>query len=319
MPWFVALSFFPPPSPKRFYFRAAGGAEMEDAAEEEGRRPTFARSAAGARIRDDALSKLEADKIRHSQRSYCSRLMGWAGQIGASTVDPYVQLEIRPWNLQHTTCIMVDAGPEVTFKITDKNTMTRRLPKYDSLRPAHASPTLVVRVWKAKRFLSDYRIGVAELDLKPVIEAASGETREETLILMDKSVKEQSGSRASQTPTAEYAGDVTLLLRYSKEGNELEITVRSAAHLAQEMDETPDNPTAGSSMALKALLIVLVYLVGGVIYYVNVEGWSNTDALYFGFVTLTTVGYGESKPSPNSGGSELFTTFEDSRGPPTPT
>jgi voltage-gated potassium channel Kch len=58
----------------------------------------------------------------------------------------------------------------------------------------------------------------------------------------------------------------------------------------------------------RALLIMaLVVLAVGVVFYVNVEHWSLVDAIYFCVVTLGTVGYGDITPATDAG--KLFTVF----------
>lgn len=46
-------------------------------------------------------------------------------------------------------------------------------------------------------------------------------------------------------------------------------------------------------------------LVFGTLFYVNVEGWSTLNALYFCVATLSTVGYGDITPETSVG--KLFT------------
>ena len=61
----------------------------------------------------------------------------------------------------------------------------------------------------------------------------------------------------------------------------------------------------------KNLFIILgicaLFLISGAIFYPLVEGWSVLDSLYFGVVTLTTVGYGDMGPTTT--GSKIFTTL----------
>jgi voltage-gated potassium channel len=48
-----------------------------------------------------------------------------------------------------------------------------------------------------------------------------------------------------------------------------------------------------------------IILLGGMIFYHQVEGWSWLDALYFSVVTLSTVGYGDLTPTTPVG--KIFT------------
>ncbi len=58
----------------------------------------------------------------------------------------------------------------------------------------------------------------------------------------------------------------------------------------------------------RALLIMaVVVLIIGVVFYVNVEHWSVVDAIYFCVVTLGTVGYGDITPTTDAG--KIFTVF----------
>lgn len=50
---------------------------------------------------------------------------------------------------------------------------------------------------------------------------------------------------------------------------------------------------------------VIVILVGGTVFYHQVEGWSWLDAFYFTVITLTTVGYGDFSPATAAG--KIFT------------
>jgi voltage-gated potassium channel len=57
----------------------------------------------------------------------------------------------------------------------------------------------------------------------------------------------------------------------------------------------------------RAILIMVVLLIlVGTVFYSLVEGWSLVDSFYFSVVTLTTVGYGDL--SPDTTPAKLFTT-----------
>ncbi len=55
------------------------------------------------------------------------------------------------------------------------------------------------------------------------------------------------------------------------------------------------------------LLIVVVIILLGTIFYVRVESWKFIDALYFTVITLTTIGYGDFVPHTTLG--KVFTIF----------
>ena len=60
------------------------------------------------------------------------------------------------------------------------------------------------------------------------------------------------------------------------------------------------------STELRALLIIVVVtLLAGMVFYHRVEGWSFLDALYFSVISLTTVGYGDLSPQTSIG--KIFT------------
>lgn len=53
------------------------------------------------------------------------------------------------------------------------------------------------------------------------------------------------------------------------------------------------------------VVLALITLLAGTIFYANVEGWSALDAAYFSVVTLTTIGYGDLAPGTDLG--KVFT------------
>jgi voltage-gated potassium channel Kch len=53
------------------------------------------------------------------------------------------------------------------------------------------------------------------------------------------------------------------------------------------------------------IVLVVVLLASGTVFYNRVEGWSVLDSLYFSVVTLATVGYGDLSPSTPA--SKVFT------------
>jgi voltage-gated potassium channel len=61
----------------------------------------------------------------------------------------------------------------------------------------------------------------------------------------------------------------------------------------------------GGYNLLLVLAMFVVCLVGGVLFYHNVEGLRPVDAVYFTTMTLTTVGYGDFSPQTDAG--KLFT------------
>jgi len=55
------------------------------------------------------------------------------------------------------------------------------------------------------------------------------------------------------------------------------------------------------------VFLVLITLLGGTVFYSQVEGWSVVDALYFSVTTLTTVGLGDLAPKTTIG--KIFTVI----------
>ena len=55
------------------------------------------------------------------------------------------------------------------------------------------------------------------------------------------------------------------------------------------------------------LLTTFLIITGGSIMYHYLEGWSWVDSIYFSFVTLTTVGFGDFAPQTDEG--KIFTIF----------
>ena len=53
------------------------------------------------------------------------------------------------------------------------------------------------------------------------------------------------------------------------------------------------------------LVLLLMLLASGTYFYWHVEGWSVVDALYFCFMTMSTIGYGDLVPT--SSLSKIFT------------
>lgn len=55
------------------------------------------------------------------------------------------------------------------------------------------------------------------------------------------------------------------------------------------------------------LLLTIITLLTGTIFYHYVEGWKWIDSLYFSMITLTTIGYGDFVPTTDI--SKIFTMF----------
>ena len=56
---------------------------------------------------------------------------------------------------------------------------------------------------------------------------------------------------------------------------------------------------------LVLFILLLTFLISGTYFYWYVEGWSVVDALYFCFMTMSTIGYGDLVPTTPS--SKIFT------------
>ena len=57
---------------------------------------------------------------------------------------------------------------------------------------------------------------------------------------------------------------------------------------------------------LYAVILVIILLSIGTLYYNQIEGWSYVDSVYFSTMTLTTVGYGDLVPTTDA--SKIFTS-----------
>lgn len=62
-----------------------------------------------------------------------------------------------------------------------------------------------------------------------------------------------------------------------------------------------------SGHVIFALLLGVLFLIGGTFYYNAEENWSYTDSFYFSTITLTTIGYGDLHPTTDN--SKIFTSL----------
>jgi len=75
------------------------------------------------------------------------------------------------------------------------------------------------------------------------------------------------------------------------------------AHMKRERQRS----AAARRQVCYALLTILIFLASGAVFFPLVEGWTVLDAIYFGMVTITTVGYGDMGPVTVEG--RIFTSI----------
>ena len=56
-----------------------------------------------------------------------------------------------------------------------------------------------------------------------------------------------------------------------------------------------------------AIIIFLIFLIGGILIYSSIEEWRYIDSAYFAVATVTTIGYGDLVPQTDLG--KIFTIF----------
>jgi voltage-gated potassium channel len=78
------------------------------------------------------------------------------------------------------------------------------------------------------------------------------------------------------------------------------VTIAALARLLRTLGRAIADPATRGIVVL-ALLV----LAGGTVYYARIEGWTVVDALYFSVVTLTTIGFGDLVPTTDA--TKLFT------------
>lgn len=64
--------------------------------------------------------------------------------------------------------------------------------------------------------------------------------------------------------------------------------------------------TLGQKLEIEVVVVILILLIGMVFYHF-VENWRYLDAIYFSSTTLTAVGYGDFSPRTDAG--KIFTIF----------
>jgi len=92
------------------------------------------------------------------------------------------------------------------------------------------------------------------------------------------------------TPNGPFAGDLSFLVSYDAEDKLFHLKILNAVNLLNPDIEEDDEEHPGF---IGPILVLIVYVAVGEIYYGYVEGWNSLDILYFAFVVMTTVGYGD--------------------------
>jgi hypothetical protein len=107
------------------------------------------------------------------------------------------------------------------------------------------------------------------------------------------------------TLSEEYRGEITFEMEYKRGSTTFTLTLIKADHL-KNVDEADSSDLSKSTFVIvQCILALLLYLVLGIFGFKGVEPeWTYIDAFYFAVITMTTIGYGDLKPS--SAQSKIF-------------
>ena len=222
--------------------------------------------------------------------------------------DPYVTVNFR--DTIKTTRPVKNGGNNPIWTHDHKNQLCFDFPVLQPFAPEDLG-ILEIDVYD-QDLLSDAHVGSATVNLNEVFDRWLEESS--SLYLTRNKFLEHECTLRRKVEYTTIAGFVQLHIEYFQSESDysdsddnvpaqLIVTIVSASDLWDEKDRTnwiPDDGQTGTPM-WAALAKCLAYFVVGAFFFVNVEGWTLIDALYFATCTFATVGFGDVSPQTDAG------------------